>query len=97
MQHTLESHTFLHNMEIIRIIIRKDIWLIIRGGKSTNTISRGNRDGSWEQIWDISGSFMWAGSIINGDGRYMQILANKFIFKGIIEEFINVPVAVIQC
>ena len=30
---------FLHNMESIRIIRKKEIWKIIRGGKSTNIIS----------------------------------------------------------
>ena len=66
---TLERHIFNNNMESIRIIRRKDIWLIRRGGKSTNIISRGNIYGIWEQIWVISGSFMRAGSIISGDGR----------------------------
>ena len=58
---TFERHIFLHNMESIRIIRRKEIWRIRRGGQSTNIIFRGNRDGSWEQIWGIAGSFMRGG------------------------------------
>ena len=62
---------FTHCMGRVRIIRRyeKESWRIIRGVQSTNIIFRGNRDGSWEHIWGIAGSFMRAGSIINGDGR----------------------------
>ena len=45
---TKERHIFINNTESIRIIRRKEIWIIRRGGKSTKIISRGNRDGSWE-------------------------------------------------
>ena len=92
-QPTLESYIFLHNMESIRIIRRKEIW----SGQSNNIVYRGNIDGSWEQIWRILGSFMRSGSIINGDGRYMQRWDTKFIYKGIIESFTNRPVNVLQC
>ena len=66
---TFQRHIFLHNMESIRTISRKDIWLIRRGGQSTTIIFRGNRDGSWEQNWGVSSSFMRKESIINVDGR----------------------------
>ena len=92
---TIKRNIFLHNTETSRSISRKEIWRISRSGQSTNIIFRGNRDGSWGQIWGLSGSFMRAGSIINGDGRYMQIRATQFICKGIIEAFINCPVFVL--
>ena len=76
-QPTKGRHIFLNNMESIRIISRKEIWLIRRDGKSINIIYRGYRDGIWEQIWGILGSLMQARSIINGDGRYIQIWATK--------------------
>ena len=60
---------FPHNMERIRIIRKKEIRRIRTGGQSTNRIFRGNRDGSWDQKWGISGSFMKAGSIINGNRK----------------------------
>ena len=41
---------FLHIMEIIRIIGRKDIWKIRRGGKSTRIFLKGYRYGRWDQI-----------------------------------------------
>ena len=81
---TFESQTFLHNMDSIRVIIRKEIWRIRRGGQIPNRIFRGNRDGIWDQIWGISGYFMWVGYIINGDGRWMKIWATKISCKGII-------------
>ena len=66
---TFQRHIFPHNMESIRIISRKEIWIMRRGGQITNMIFRGKRDGIWEHIWGISVSFMQGGSIINGDGR----------------------------
>ena len=69
MDPTFQRHIFIHNMNSIRIMIRKEIWQIIRGGKITNRVFRRNRDGSWKQIWGISGSFVRAGSTINGDRR----------------------------
>ena len=36
-----------------------------RSGQITNIIFRGNRDGSWDQIWVISGSFMCGGGPSN--------------------------------
>ena len=62
---TFERHIFLHAMESIRIIIRKEIWRIRRGDQSTNIIFRGNRDGSWGQIWGISGFLMHEGGGIS--------------------------------
>ena len=65
---------FIHVMRRVRIIIsqEKELWRIRRGGKSTNIIFRGNINGSWNQIWGISGYFMRAGSIINDNGRDIQ-------------------------
>ena len=96
-QPTFQRNGFLHNMDNIRIIIRKDICWIRRGVKSTNIIFRVNRDGIWEQIWGISGYFIRGGSIINGDGRKMHIRAAIISCKGIIESVINRPVVVPQC
>ena len=42
-----KRHTLFYNMGSIRIIRRKEMWLIRMGGQSTNIITRGNRDGSW--------------------------------------------------
>ena len=53
-----QMHIFLRNMDSSRSINREEIWKIRRGGQSTNIIFRGNRYGSWEQIWGISVSFM---------------------------------------
>ena len=94
---TFGRHVFIHKMESIRIIIRKKIWKIRGGGQSTTMIFRGNRDGRWEHIWCVSGSFMQEGSIINGDGRYKKIWGTKISCKGIIEALINRPVVVLQC
>ena len=66
---TLIRQIFINKMEIIRIVRRKDKWIIRRGGKSPNRIFRGNRYGSWDQIRGIACSFMRGGSIINGDKR----------------------------
>ena len=69
----LDIHIFIHNMDSISTIRRKEIWRIRRGGQSTNRIFRGKIDGIWEQSRGISVSFMRTGSIINGNGRYIQI------------------------
>ena len=66
---TVHRQTFLQNMDIFLNISRKDIWKIRRGGHGTNRVFRGNINGSWEQIWGITGSLSQGGSIINGDGR----------------------------
>ena len=50
------------------MIRRKEICRIIIGVQITHIIFRGNRYGSWEQIWVILSSFIRAGSIINVDG-----------------------------
>ena len=61
----------LYCMVRVRIVKRQEIesFQIRRGGQSTNIIFRGNINGSWKQIWGIAGSFIRAGSIINGNGR----------------------------
>ena len=60
---TVHRQTFLQNMDIFLTISRKDIWQIRRGGKGTNRFFRGNRNGSWDQIWGIKGSLMQGGGV----------------------------------
>ena len=66
---TFYRHIFLHNMQSIRIIRRKDIFPIRRSGQMNKRIFQDNRDDSWDQIWGIAGYLMWTGSVINGNGR----------------------------
>ena len=66
---TKENQIFLHNMESISIIIRKEICQIIRGGQSTKRIFWGNRDIIWENILGVAVSFVLGGSTIKGNGR----------------------------
>ena len=93
---TLDTHIYINNIESIRIIRRKEIWQTRRGGQSTKRIFRGNRDSIWEQIWGISGSFMQAGSIIKGNGGYIQIWDTKAICKRVIESVIKSTIVVLQ-
>ena len=81
----------IHGMTMVGIIRRleKDLWQIIRGGKSTNIVFGGNRYGSWKHIRGTPGSFLWYGSIINSNGRQIQIWATTTIWKGIIEAVIE--------
>ena len=73
-------HIFLQNMESFRTISRNDIWRIRRGGQGTNRVFRGNRNGSWEHIWGISGSLMRGGlsSMVMG-GRYIAGLPQSYV------------------
>ena len=89
-------HSIYTNHRIIRSQENK-FWQIRRGGQSTNIFFRGNRDGSWNKIRVITGYFIPAGPIINGNGMVIQSLATKIIWKGIIEAFINCPVVLIYC
>ena len=50
------------------------------------------KNGSWKGIIGISGSFVWVGTIINGNGRDIQILANTTNWKWIIESVIDCPI-----
>ena len=89
----------IHCMSMVRIIRRQDkeSWQISRGVQSTTIFFRSNRDGSWKHIGGITGSFMWAGSIINGNGRQIQIWATKIICKVIIGSVIKRTVVVLSC
>ena len=71
------------------------MYRIRRGGKITNRIFRSKRDSRWEQMRGIACYLIRTGSIINGDGRYIQSRDTKISFKGIIEEVINCPVVVL--
>ena len=81
-----ERLIFNYYMGRVITIRRQEKYLcqIIRGGKSTDIIFRGNRHGNWEQIRGIACSFMRTGSIVNGDGRYINSWDTGIIFKGII-------------
>ena len=94
---TSDRHTHLPNMETVRIIIWKEIWLIRRGSQSTKIIFQGNKDGIWEQIWGISGSFMQVGYIIKVNGRQIQSWDTEVICKGTVEAVINRPFVVLRC
>ena len=48
-----------------------------RGGQRTNRVTIGNRNGSYKQIIGIPDFFVLAGTIINGNGRDIQIWATK--------------------
>ena len=51
-----DRHIHIHKMESIRIIRRKDIWIIIRGGQSTKSIyeateiAAGSRSGVYRHL-----------------------------------------------
>ena len=92
------SLIFISGMGRVRIIImqQKQTCLIRRHGQIIKIIFRGNRYGIQENIWGISGSFMWLGSIINFNGIYIQIWATTIICKCIIEAVINRPVVVLS-
>ena len=67
-------------VEIIHYMVRvmiirsydKELWIIRRGGQSTSRVFRGNIYGIWKQIRGIAGSLIWAGTIINENGREIQ-------------------------
>ena len=90
---------FLHGMARVRIIRsqQKELWLIRSGGQSTNKFFIRNIYGSWKHIRGIAGSFIWEGSIINGNGRYIQSQDTTIIWKGIIEAIINRPIVILSC
>ena len=68
-EYTFQRHIFLQNMESTRIVSKKGIWRIRRGGQGTNRFFRVNRDVIWEQIWGLLVSLILGWSIIDGDGR----------------------------
>ena len=89
---------FLYVMGRVRIIIRyrKESWWTRRGVQSTNIIFRGNRNGSWKQIWIIVGYFIQAVSIINSNGSYIKRWDTTIIWKGITREVMNLPIVLLS-
>ena len=73
------------------------MWQIRRGGQSNRWFFRGNIYGRWNQVKGIMGSFIRAGTIINGNGRDIQSRANTISWKAIIEAAIKRPVVVLSC
>ena len=51
------THNGMMSVKIIRIQ-ENNLWLVIRGGKYTNIVSRGNINGSWKRVRGIAGSFV---------------------------------------
>ena len=86
-------HYVMLSVRIIRIQ-DKELWGVKRGGKRTSRVSRGNRNGSWKRMIGISGYFVRAGTIINGNRRETQSWANTINWKEIIEAVIKCPIVV---
>ena len=65
-------------MYSVRIIIFwcNKLWGIRSGGKCTNGVSSGNRNGICNRIRGIPGYFVWTGTIINANMRDIQSWAN---------------------
>ena len=80
----------------VTIIQENNLWVFRRGGKCTNIFSRGNINASWKRVRGIVGSFVRAGTIINGHGRETQSWATKTTWKVIIEASINCSIIVIS-
>ena len=71
MHPTKDSDIHLHNMESIRIIRRKEIWRIRRGGQSTKIIS--------EAIEILSGSrYGVYRAILCGRGLSSKVMGGRF-------------------
>ena len=85
------THDGMLSVRIIRIQ-DKELWGVKRGGKRTSRVSRGNRNGSWKRMIGISGYFVRAGTIINGNRRETQSWANTINWKEIIEAVIKCPI-----
>ena len=51
------THNGMVSVKII-IIQENNLWLVRRGGKCTNIVSRGNINGSWKRVRGIAGSFV---------------------------------------
>ena len=73
-----------------------DLWGIRRGDQNNNRVLRGKRDGIWKKIRGISGSFIQAGTIINGNKREIQIWDTKTSWKWITESVINRHVTILS-
>ena len=72
------------------------MWGVIIGGQCTNIVYIGNRNGIWKWFRCTIGYFVWAGTIINGHRRYIQIFLNTIIWKRMIEQVIKYPIIVIS-
>ena len=95
---TTERVITCDGMLSVRIVIIQDknLWGVIRGGQLTNRVSRGNRNVIWKCIRGLSGYFVWAWTIINGNGRFIQIFTNTINRKGIIEAVIYCNISVLS-
>ena len=87
----LESF-FTHDGKLsVRIIIIwfKKFWGLGMVVKRNNIVYRGNIPGIWNHIRGIPSSFVWYGTIINGNGRKIQIWDTTINLEGFIEAVIN--------
>ena len=82
------THDGMFSVRII-IIQDNDLWGFRRGGQCKNRVYRGNINGRWKQVRGISGSFVWAGNIINGNTREFQRWDITIFCEGIIEAVIK--------
>ena len=77
------------------IIHDKNFQGVIRGGQCTNIVYRGNRNDSCKRIIGILGYLFLSRTIINGNGKKIQIWVATINRKGIIESVINCPIVVL--
>ena len=66
------AHGGMLSVRTIRIK-ENNLWVIRRGGKHTNRVSRGNRNGSWKWIRGISVYF-------GGQGISSMLMGGRFIY-----------------
>ena len=66
------THDGMLSVRIIRMCFKKS-WMIGRGDQRTNRVTIGNRNGSYKRIIGIPDCFVLPGTIINGNGRDIQI------------------------
>ena len=94
----MEMIIFLHGVEMVRIIRKKEneSWLIIWVVQFTNRVFRVNRNSICNQIRVITGSFILAGSIVKGTGGWIQFWSTTTIWKCIIESVINCHVFILS-
>ena len=68
------THDGMLSVRIIRTL-HKQLWGIRRCIQHTNIVSIGKRNLIWKRIIGIPLSFVQAGTIVNGNGREIQIWA----------------------
>ena len=68
------THDGMLSVSIIRIWFKK-LWGIGRGGKRTTRVYIRNRNVTRKRIRVIPRPFVWVGTIINGNGKDIQIWA----------------------